>query len=130
LASDFVSSGEYAYVECDDVTVNLDSSNTPTATIGAEQGNYELACTITNETTGDAIQLNFSMELNEELEVDTDEKEVVYLANNSRQMQALTLVGGVRREWLPLQPGNNTLRFDDTGTTGVTVTITFEKRYY
>jgi hypothetical protein len=122
--------GSEGNVEVADVTLTLDSSHTPTLTIGAEQGNYSLACTLTNQTTGQAIALSYTMALNEELEVDSDAKTVIDLEDDSSQFQALTLVGGARRDWLPLRPGSNTLRFDDAGTSAVTVTVEWVKRYY
>jgi phage-related protein len=120
----------YLYVEAADCTLTLNSTYTPTLTIGAEQSSYDLGCTITNTTTGKAIQLAFTMDVNSELEVDTDDKTVIYLADNSNQFQALTLVGGVRRDWLALQVGNNVLQYDETGAAGVTVTTTWEERHY
>jgi hypothetical protein len=111
-----------------DATIDLYTTETPDQTINDEQANYSLECTITNTTTGDAIALSYTMALNEELEVNTDEHTVIDLEDASRQIQALTLVGGARRHWLPLQPGSNTLQFDDTGTAGVTVTIEWYER--
>jgi len=124
------SAGYDCYVEAADATLTLDNTATPTITIGAEQGNYSMACTITNNQTGEAIELAFTMELNEELEVDTDEKTVVYLADGSSQFQALTLVGGARRDWLALEPGNNQLQFDDVGTGNVMIALSWERRGY
>jgi hypothetical protein len=118
------------YIEAADVTLTLNSSNTPTIVIGAEQSSYSLDCVITNQTTGDSIELTFNMETNEDLEFDTDAKTVIYLLDNTNQFQALTVSGGPRRDWLPLQPGNNTLRFDDVGTNGVTIDVTYEERFY
>lgn len=118
-------------VEAADVTLTFNSSNTPTtAFTGSEQGAYPLACTLTNNTTGESIEFSYLMGTNEELEVDTYEKTVTDLEDDSQQMQALTLVGGARRHWLKLQPGNNTLQFDDTGTVAVTLTTEFAKRSY
>jgi len=130
LYLEYYVTGATSYLEAADVTVTLDSSFTPTIIIGSEQGNYSLDCTITNQTTGEAISLSYTMALNEDLEVDTDAKTVIDLEDDSSQFQALTLVGGARRDWLPLQPGSNTLRFDDTGTSGVTVTVEWGERYY
>lgn len=118
------------YCEVADVTLTLNSSYTPTtAFIGAEQGNYELAATISNLTTGHAIQVTFNMGLGKELEVDTVDKTVTYLADGSNQFQALTLIGAARRAWLALAPGNNTLRFDDVGTGNVTIDLVWRKRW-
>jgi hypothetical protein len=119
-----------AWVEAGDVTLALNSSNTPVIVIGGEQGNYSLDCVLTNQTTGDSVELNFTMSLNEILELDTDEKTVIYLDDNSNQFQALTVSGGPRRDWLPLAPGSNTLKFDDVGTNAVTIDITHQERYY
>jgi hypothetical protein len=119
-----------AYLECADCTVTLDNTVTPTLTIGSEQGNYSLDAIIYNQTTGQQIRVTYTMGLNDELEVDTDGKTVTDLEDASRQFQALTLVGGPRQDWLPLQPGNNTLEWTQTGTTGLTVTVDFTERYY
>lgn len=115
-------------VEAADVTLTLDSSATPSITVGAEQGNYSLACRITNNTTGVSLLLTFSMALNQQLELDTDAKTIIYLLDNSPQMTALTMA--VRRDWLRLQPGSNTIQFDDTGTNGVTIDFEWEERHY
>lgn len=117
-------------IEVYEVGITLNSSNTPVVTIGSEEGNYSLNATITNNTTGKAIELDFVMGLNEELEVDTDAKTVIYLKDGSSQFQALTVVGGARKDWLALQPGSNTLQFDDAGTAGLTITIEYEERFY
>lgn len=119
-----------AYIEVADVTIALNTANTPAVSIGAEQGNYSLTCTITNQTTGDAVTLDFIMDLNEQLELDTDDKTVIYLDDSTNQFQALGLVGGSRRDWLKLRPGTNTIRFDDTGTNAVTVDFTHTERFY
>jgi hypothetical protein len=131
--SDTIAIAAYFYpqdVEVGGATVTLNSAETPTVSVYGELGNYSLGATITNTTTGEAIKLDFVMSLNQELEINCDQATVTYLADNSKQLPALTVLGAPRRYWLRLVPGSNTLRFDDTGTTGVTVTISYEKRYY
>ncbi len=130
LYLEYYVSGATCYLEAAGVTLTLDSSCTPTGSIGSELGNYSLACTLSNQTTGQAISLSYTMGLNEELEVDSDARTVVDLEDEASQFQALTLEGGARRDWLPLKPGDNTLRFDDVGTNGVTVTVEWRERYY
>lgn len=120
------------YSETGNVTLTLDATGIPdtNSTIMANAINvYQLDATITNETTGDAITLSFGMEVNEELEVDSVNKTVTYLEDGSGQRQALG-TGGVRKHWLALAVGNNTLRYDETGLVGVTVTVEYRKRYY
>ena len=118
------------YVECGDVTLTLDSSTTPTHSIGDEQGNYSLECTITNATTGDAIELGLPMALDQTLEMDTDEKTVTLLDGCSSQVQALTLVGGARRDWLRLVPGENELEFEDAGTEEMEILLLWDRRLF
>lgn len=120
---------EFFRVEFEDVVVTLDSTLTPDVSVNAQQSNYQLEATITIEETGDAITLSFGMEVNEELEVDSVAKTVTYLEDDSGQRQALA-TSGVRRHWLPLAEGNNTLRFDETGLVGVRVTVAYRRRYY
>jgi hypothetical protein len=117
-------------IECADVTLTLDSNSVPATAIGDEQTNYILAAVLTNVTTGLAIGVNFAMVEGQILAVDTDNKTVTYLADGSSQFQARTLIGDVRQEWLPLLPGNNTLKFHDTGTQRVDITVEFTERYY
>ena len=117
-------------LECSDITLTLNSTYTPTVTVGSEQGNYSLDCTITNNTTGEAIQVTFTMALDDTIQVDTDGKTVTWDADNSSQFQALDIVGDPRVAWLALDPGNNTIQFDDTGTNAVTVDFEWEERFY
>lgn len=118
------------HFEAEDVTINLITTQVPIATIGSEQENYPLGATITNNTTGEAITLSVNMTLNESLELDTNSKTVIYLLDGSSQLQALTLEGSVRRDWLRLVPGDNTLQFDDFGTGNVTLTTLHTMRWF
>jgi len=123
--------GVDGHLEAADCTITIGSE--PTITIGSEQGNYLLSCTITNNDSNnlDAISIEYAMSLNEELEVDTDAKTCTDLENNSSQFQALDLSAAGLRDWLPLDPGGaSEIEFVDVGTTGVTITITWWERYY
>ena len=120
---------DFTAVEAGTVTVSLYATETPDVVVGAEQGNYELSCTLTNEETGEAITIAFVMDLDTELEVDTDARTVTWLADDSGQFQAVSL-STARRHWLRLLPGSNTFRFDDVGTGHVTLTTEGEERYY
>jgi len=120
------------YAEAADVTLTLNGTYAPAHEIIAETANgYTLACTITNNTTVEAISLAFpGMDLTESLEVDTTAETLTYLKDDTLQMQALTVVSGPRRHWLRIQPGNNTLQYDETGVLGVTVDLTWAERHY
>jgi hypothetical protein len=135
-APDEVGVTENYYLECSSVTCTINAASRPSVVVGAEQTNYSLNCTLTNTITNIAITLVFMMTLNEELWIDTYNKTVVYKADNSRQMQALTQEGGARRKWLHLAgameaaAGNNMMRYDETGATAVTVAIAYSRRDY
>jgi hypothetical protein len=118
------------YVEVADCTLTLDSTYTPTITMGSEQGNYLLDVVLANTTTGDSIQITYTMALNDAIEVDTDLKTLTDKQDETSQFQALTLTGGARKDWLKLQPGVNTISFTDVGTSGVTVLFEWEDRSY
>lgn len=118
------------YLEAADVTLTLNSSYTPAITIGDEQAIYNLDCKIKNNTTGDEIGLLFAMVVDQELEVNTDAKTVTYLADGSSQYQALTLVGGLRKDWLPLAVGANEILYTETNATAMTIEWEWEERHY
>ena len=116
-------------VEIGDVTVTLSATDTPEITYGAEQGNYELDCTLTNNTTGEALYINFVMDEDTVLEIDTYNQVITWLKDDSRQYQAISKSSN-RKQMLKLLPGNNTLQFDDVGTDTVTITAVVTSRYY
>jgi hypothetical protein len=117
-------------VEAADVTLTLDTTYTPDCTIGAEQTNYPMDCTIANAATGDTIQLTLNATLADVIEVDTDLKTIKNLTEGSSVYGALTLVGGVRRDWLPLLNGANILTYTETGVVDNDIDLVWDRRYY
>ena len=132
VSFDMKETGSRAYTraEVGDVTLTLDSNNTPTVLAVGEQDSYALSCVITNVTTSIWITMAYnSFESTESIKIDTDKKTVTSEQDDTSQFQVLGAVDG-RKDWLKLQPGNNTLRFDDVGTAGATIVLTWEERYY
>lgn len=129
LTQNYVANSSYSYLENTATALALDTATVPTTTLGAETNNYELECLITNQTTGDVISLHFQMALNETLVIDTDAKTITYLDDGSDAFQALTVIGE-RGDWLKLVPGNNTIKFEEVGTQGVTIDVEWRRRYY
>jgi len=122
--------GDPSRVEAGDVTVTIDSSNVPSTQIIAGAGDtYLLNPTITNETTEESVTLDTAVELNDSVEMDSAARTVTKLADNTRINSSLTTNEGVRARYLKAQPGNNTLRYDETGAQGVTVDWELRKRY-
>jgi hypothetical protein len=117
-------------VEASQVTVALNGAKTPTASILPEQLVYRMAATLTNEETGDAIGINFMLDVDETLRIDVDKSEAIYEVDGSGRFAAVAVIGGERHRWLRLVPGSNTLRWDEAGVLEVDVEIEFERRYF
>lgn len=113
-------------IEFSDCTVTLATS--PTVTLGSEESMYSLDCVIENQTAGKSIRITLGIKLDQELEINTDERTATLLDDGSNQYQAVTRVEGARIDWLALLPGNNTLRFTDEGTDAATISLEWEKR--
>jgi len=114
------------YVECADVTLTL--GDYPTATAASELDNYPLECTITNETTGEAIAITAGMVLDQTLVVNTDEKSAI-LDDGTRLATAVE-PDTVRRDWLRLVPGENALSFEETGAQEVEIDVLWDRRLF
>lgn len=132
LNTNTVSGSQLFRVEAADVTITLNSSYTPVVTVGGEIGLTArvLAARIGNNETGEAIDVNYTLSVNDELEIDTDAKTVTDLSDSSNQRQALSVVDGPRRHWLKLEPGDNELEWAETTVLETIVTVEFEARYY
>jgi len=121
------SANNAAYFEGTDVTLVPDSNFIPVQSMSSEISNYHLQAKITNNDTGEYIQLAYGMDLNTDLTVNCDEKTVTF-EDGSKPLAALTL-SSVRGEWLDLDPGTPELQFDDAGTAGVTIEVYWRNRY-
>jgi hypothetical protein len=120
---------EYLNVEFSDATITLNSSYTPSITLGSEIGSgTTFAPTITNTTTGDAITLSYLLGVNQRMTVDTANKTIT-LSDGSSHLEAITL-DQTRREWLRLAAGVNVLTFSDVGTAKLEVEVEWDRRYF
>jgi hypothetical protein len=110
-----------ARVQAFDMTVEINTP--PEVTVISAVTAYKLSPIIENETTGYGFQLlDIATKLTEVTTVDCLEMET-YKEDGTRVRGQLAFTGGSRDEWMTLEPGSNTLRFTDTGTDGVQVTI-------
>jgi hypothetical protein len=109
----------YSALEMSTITVQMTASRVPVVTLKAEQDNYYLEVTITNNTTGDSFTVACVMGLNETVYVDCENLRC-YNTDGQWLHGALEL-NTKRQDFLTLMPGSNTLQYDDTGTTAVTV---------
>lgn len=116
------------FVEISDATVTFDSDLTPVATICAQVGNYTVDARLTHVESGRALDINYAMAIDTSLEIDTDAGSVTFLGDGSSQFQAVRRHPRPRVEWLPLQPGTNTLRWEEEGVAEVDVTVDWRER--
>jgi hypothetical protein len=131
--SDIIALAAYFYaqdIEAGSVTVTLNSSETPTVSVGSELGAYYLDCILENQTTGESVRVTATLALGQEMEVNCDLRTVTLVTDGSRMLSALSLLGTPRTNWMTLASGNNLLQFTDVGTTGVTLTTEFEPRWF
>lgn len=106
----------YAVSEMLTCTVVFDSTYIPTGTLLGEVGNYPLEVTLENETTGDAVTLNFTMLIGSTFSLDGETNTVQY--NGVNAFGAVTMDDEGRAAYLRLQGGvTNTIRIsgDDLG---------------
>jgi hypothetical protein len=119
--------------ECDlemqGATFAINSSNVPQLMFDpAEENNYFLDATITvvvASVDGEAIYLQHSMKNSETLRVDCDAEEITY---NGLLINPIRF-SSKRDFWLDVPIGSVQLRFDDVGTTSVSIAIAGEYKH-
>lgn len=104
--------------------VTFDSDNLPTSSLGDEFSINFFDFTLTNVTSGEYIRVQTPCPVDMALTIDCENK-LAYLADGSRVNVVLS---SNREAWLDLLPGANNLTYVDTGTAGVSVTITHRDR--
>jgi hypothetical protein len=108
--------------------------------VSYDEPNDQTTVTVTGDITeatadgnlkpGLSIKIVTEIDLNGTVEIDTAQKTVTYLEDGSSQFGALSYPEGVRNDWLPLASGDNRLRFEDSGTAGLTIETRYRKRWY
>ena len=113
--------------EVQGVTLTLDSTRCPAFIQPAATTQYYLDCTITNNTSGEYITVQWPLSIDHTITVNTGEKLITY--EDGTEAAAVVQPSSVRRGWLDLLPNQtNELQFDDTGTGNVTVVVTHRNR--
>jgi hypothetical protein len=128
IPSGLISSAEnIIYAEVEDCTLTLDSSNTPSITLGAENTTtYEMDMNLRNETTDEEFSLAYVFKFGEAIEIDCENKTVSYLEDNSDIFLALDVPA--QSEWMTLDPGSNTLTYTEAGITDVDIDLSWQDR--
>lgn len=116
----------YAKVSAEAVTVNM--TNYPHVMIRAEKSSIaKINCTIRNETTGESFDLVMPVETLDTVYVDTD-PEFPTVTYNGQLMNGAIKISSIRSAWLKLQPGANTIGYENLQAVANDVTITIKWR--
>lgn len=123
--------GAVGEAEIYQATISFEADLIPIVRLMPEVANYALDMTITNETTGESIELDYPAGLStgDVVTVDTEGKTVV-AEPFGRNVYRILTKGSHRAAVLRLAPGANTLRVDETGLAGVALTVTWRERLY
>lgn len=119
-----LSANDIAMAQFDTVILTVDSGNLPVITLTTAQDINFFDFTLTNNLTGEALVVNAPCPLNVTMTIDCEGK-VLSMTNGERFS---ILLSTDRTDWLNLDPGANTLQWDDTGTQGVTIVTTHRDR--
>lgn len=119
----------YAWMELLTVDLTLDSTKVPTVAIAASAAAYNITATLENTTSGESIEIDAVLNLNETLIIDTQTNKVYLEDDNSGKLDAVKIVGDVRSDWLRLLGAQtNTIEYTDTGTGNITVVFEYHER--
>jgi hypothetical protein len=117
--------GSFASFAVSDITMAIDTAGTPLIYFGVEEVNNYEEFRITNNTTGDYLEVSQQVPVGTVITIDTNNL-TASLADGSPVN--IRLNDESRSEWLPLNPGNNTLQYDEVGANSLTLTTTWEDR--
>ena len=116
----------YAAHEVEAVTLTRASGNVPQLVFTpSEESCYFVDAVITNNTSGEWLRVTTSMQLNTALTIDCENKKA-YTADNA-PVNKLEF-SSVRKDWLNLSVGDNTLLFTDAGTSGASLPVYWRDR--
>lgn len=115
----------YSKVEVSAVTVGL--TNHPDVRLRTEATNFHLDAKITNATTGEFFSIILPMSLNETVYVDTD-PDYPTVTYKGRVTNGALSLSSVRAAWLKLNPGANTIEFQNNLPAATDVQIVIKHR--
>ena len=116
------------HIEYDSITLVPSSARIPSINFGAEQANYHINITVTNNTTGDFFKLTLPGALDSAVTVNCDAKTVTD-GEGVNMLGALTYgPEAVRQDWMTFEVGTNTIKVDETGVVRVDVTASYNPR--
>jgi hypothetical protein len=121
--------GTNHYGQVRKVALQLVPDNVPICTVGNEDGaRITFSAAITNTNTRAQQSLEFEVEhfpLNESIIIDCYQKKI-YRNDTHKSLLPSLKISSPRMDWLSLAPGDNLMRWDESGVNGVTVVTTLQ----
>lgn len=114
-------------IEVTDLTVTLSPDAIPVASVGSSIEYYHISAALINTTTGYYIDIDYNLNLNTTLIINTSGHTVVNNDNGTYERGAIQL-STYRHDWLRMAPGANVLQWDETGATGLTIVVKRRER--
>jgi hypothetical protein len=116
----------YSKVGASSVTVNF--TNNPHVMLrGETTATVKINCVIANTTTGDSIEIITPVDVNETIYIDTD-PDFPTVTYNGQVINGALRLSSIRAAWLKLQPGANSLTFDNSQSVSNNFTINIKLR--
>ena len=112
------------------MTVDIYATDAPVGTLSAEQTNYAMELTITNDATSKTLALAANVNVDDIIEIDTNGKVAWNLTENVNLSGKVVQTDGIRRDWLKLIEGENTLTFADATAASIAVEVVYDRRLY
>ena len=114
-------------IELSSVTVGVQYP--PHVMLRTEDTNSQIDITISNDTTGDSMDIVYPVGVDQTMTIDTD-PDFPNASYNSALVNGAVSLSSVRAAWLKLQPGANTLSFQNNlaASQNITIVINWQDR--
>jgi len=120
------SANNAALIEISDLAIALSTASVPTVSLAAELESTQLINgRITNNTTGQWLELNYNLVVDDSITVDCDNK-TAYASNGVNALSAVSFSD--RKNWVNLAAGTNALQFDMPNTGNITIATYWRDR--
>lgn len=112
----------------DGIAIDLDPNGIPSFALMAESDLYELNGTLVNETTEQELRFKIYATTNDTIEVDVGNRTVRNLDTGEEGL-LYGIFPNDEAAWFSLAPGDNVLRYDETGLAGLDLEVEYYGRW-